>query len=141
MLKRCRTGRSSDFLPFQSLPAYNVQWRLEYFETSAEFHSSGTVRDSHPIPFYCRSVNAEKQTDSLQMYEKYLFLYAFIRFLSSSIFYFPFYQSPDSSVGRMNGVLGTYIALFYHEKQQAKDAGKCQPAVQLFHGNHKCLLL
>ena len=45
-----RLGRSSDWLPFRSLPDPEGSV-AEILGTSAEFHSSRTVRDLHLIPF------------------------------------------------------------------------------------------
>ena len=58
-----RLGRSSDWLPFRSLPDPEGSV-AEIFGTSAEFHSSGTVRDLHPIPFSFPSPHGESETKS-----------------------------------------------------------------------------
>ena len=59
-----RLGRSSDWLPFRSLPDPGGSV-AEILGTSAEFHSSGTVRDLHPIPFSFPSPHGELETKSV----------------------------------------------------------------------------
>lgn len=58
-----RSGRSSDSLLFRSLPG-PCGPVAEMFETSRSLHSSGTVRDSHPIPFSFLSLHKEPETKS-----------------------------------------------------------------------------
>ena len=48
-----------------------------------ELHSSGTVRDLHPIPFYCLFVNAKRQTNSaLKIGNNFSFLQTFLLFFA-----------------------------------------------------------
>ena len=58
-----RSGRSSDSLPSRRLPDPSRVSGRRYSELT-EHHSSGTVRDLHPIPFSFRPPQEERNTRS-----------------------------------------------------------------------------